>query len=224
MTCRQQSFRVSPANGAVDVSAATPIDGDVQRGDGCLDDQRHQHQAARDVQRRLCCGNGDATTRQLTLRRSRRSATLSALVNYTFTVLVTVKDVAGNPMGANFQFHLHDERSHPADGCIHGRRRIWRQASPTNTVVSATFSKAMDATTINRTTFTVKVTATSGGGGHSCIQRGHEPGHVYAFSASCVANDVYGDYHHWREGHLRQRGYRQLQSGPSARPTTCRRR
>jgi hypothetical protein len=81
-------------------------------------------------------------------------------VNYTFTVLGAVKDVAGNQMGTNFQSTFTTADLTPPT-IVSTVPANLATGVPVNTVISATFSKPMNVTTINTTTFTVKVTATS---------------------------------------------------------------
>jgi len=88
------------------------------------------------------------------------SSPLNTPVSYTFTVLAAVKDVAGNPMEGNFQSSFTTADLTPPTVVSTVPTNL-ATGVPTNTVVSATFSKPMNATTINGTTFTVKVTATS---------------------------------------------------------------
>jgi hypothetical protein len=88
------------------------------------------------------------------------SSPLSAPVNYTATVLGTVKDAAGNSMGTPFQFAFSTGDTTPPTVVSTLPANLATNV-PTNQVVSATFSEAMDATTINGTTFTLRVTATS---------------------------------------------------------------
>lgn len=88
------------------------------------------------------------------------SSPLNTPVSYTFTVLAAVKDVAGNPMEGNFQSNFTTADLTPPTVVSTVPANL-ATGVPTNTVVSATFSKPMNATTINGTTFTVKVTATS---------------------------------------------------------------
>lgn len=85
------------------------------------------------------------------------SSALSVPVNYTVTVTTGVKDVAGNPMAAAFTstFTTADltpptvTSTTPTNGAAN---------VAANTTVTATFSKAMDATTINTNTFQLKAT------------------------------------------------------------------
>jgi hypothetical protein len=88
------------------------------------------------------------------------SAPLSAPVTYTIGVSTGVKDVAGNALAtaASSSFTTADltpptvTNKTPADLATN---------VSTNTTVTATFSKAMDQTTINTSTFTLRVTATN---------------------------------------------------------------
>ncbi len=88
------------------------------------------------------------------------SSPLTAPTNYTVTVLTGVKDAAGNAMAAPFQFTFSTADTTPPTVVTRVPADLATNI-PTNQVVSATFSEAMDATTINGTTFRVRVTATS---------------------------------------------------------------
>lgn len=88
------------------------------------------------------------------------SSPLTAPTNYTVTVLPGVKDVAGNAMAAPFQFTFSTGDTTPPTVVSTLPANLATNV-PTNQVVSATFSEAMNATTINATTFTLRVTATS---------------------------------------------------------------
>ncbi|MEJ7759788.1 MAG: Ig-like domain-containing protein [Gemmatimonadaceae bacterium] len=89
------------------------------------------------------------------------SAPLASNTAYTVTIVGTVRDVAGNEMGANFvsSFTTGDNvaatvvSTTPADLATN---------VPTNVVLSATFSEAMDPATINATTFLLRSTLSGG--------------------------------------------------------------
>lgn len=87
------------------------------------------------------------------------SATLSAPVSYTATVSGTVTDLAGNAMGADVSFSF-TTRDTTAPFVVSTSPTDLATNVAANAVISAIFSKAMDGTTINATTFTLKVTAT----------------------------------------------------------------
>ena len=88
------------------------------------------------------------------------SGALASGVNYTITVSSSVKDVAGNQMAATFQSTFTTGDTTPpivtSTIPVNGVGNV-----ATNVVISATFNKAMNASTINTTTFTLK---TSSGG------------------------------------------------------------
>jgi len=98
----------------------------------------------------------NATTRVATFT---PNSALATPVNYTATVLASVKDVAGNQMGASFQFTFTTADTTPPTVISTVPVNLATNV-PTNVVVSATFSKPMDPTTINATNFTLTVTAT----------------------------------------------------------------
>jgi Bacterial Ig-like domain len=86
------------------------------------------------------------------------TSTLASPENFTATVSGSVKDLAGNPMGADFSFSF-TTRDTTAPFVVSTSPADLATNVATNAVISAIFSKAMDATTINTTTFTLKVTA-----------------------------------------------------------------
>jgi methionine-rich copper-binding protein CopC len=96
----------------------------------------------------------DAATRVATFM---PSSPLAQRTGYTATVAGSVRDAAGNQMGADFQFSFTTSditaptvtSTVPAD--------LATNVSP-GVVVSATFSEAMDPATINGTTFTLRAT------------------------------------------------------------------
>src|SRR6266542_5871525 len=98
----------------------------------------------------------NATTRVATFT---PNSALATPVNYTATVLASVKDVAGNQMGASFQFTFTTADTTPPIVISTVPANLATNV-PTSVVVSATFSKPMDPTTINATNFTLTVTAT----------------------------------------------------------------
>lgn len=85
---------------------------------------------------------------------------LAAPVNYTATVSTSVKDAAGNPLELNFQFAFTTGDSTAPTVTATVPANLATNV-PNNVVVSATFSEAMDPATINPSTFTLRVTATS---------------------------------------------------------------
>lgn len=111
--------------------------------------------------------SGTAITSIVTYNADTRVATLtpsgplSQNVNYTLTVSTGVRDEQGNAMAAPYSlsFTVGDTTpptvvsTVPADGAT---------GVATNTIVGATFSEPMDPSTINTTTFTLRLT--SGGG------------------------------------------------------------
>ncbi len=88
------------------------------------------------------------------------ASALGSPANYTVTVSTGAKDVAGNAMAAAFQstFTTADFTAPTVVSTVPANLAT---SVPVTTVVTATFSKAMDPATINTTTFTLKVTATS---------------------------------------------------------------
>jgi len=88
------------------------------------------------------------------------AAALGVPANYTVTVSTGVKDLAGNAMSAAFQSTFTTADLTPPTVVSTSPANL-ATSVPTTTGVSATFSKSMDATTINATTFTLKVTSTS---------------------------------------------------------------
>jgi methionine-rich copper-binding protein CopC len=86
------------------------------------------------------------------------SGSLASGVNYTITVAASVKDVAGNQMGTTFQSTFTTGDTTPptvtATIPVNGVGNV-----ALNAIVSATFSKAMNASTLNTTTFTLKTTS-----------------------------------------------------------------
>src|SRR6266542_3227026 len=88
------------------------------------------------------------------------SSPLIQNVGYTVTVSGNVKDLAGNAMGVNFEFSFTTGDTTPPTVISTVPVNLATSVSVTS-AVSATFSEAMDSTTINATTFTLRVTATS---------------------------------------------------------------
>jgi hypothetical protein len=84
---------------------------------------------------------------------------LAAPANYTFTVSGTVKDVAGNEMVNAFQSTFTTVDLTPPTVVSTVPANLATGVS-TSSVISATFSKPMDPTTINTTNFTLQVTTT----------------------------------------------------------------
>ena len=97
----------------------------------------------------------NATTR---IAEFRPATTLPNPENFTATVTTGVKDVAGNPLAANFSwtFTTRDDTpprviaSVPANGAT---------GVAQSTSITVTFNEAMDASSINATTFTLRVTS-----------------------------------------------------------------
>lgn len=81
-------------------------------------------------------------------------------VSYTATVAPSVKDVAGNSLGISFQFSFTTADTNPPTLILTAPANLATGVA-TNAVVTATFSEAMDQITINATTFTLRVAATS---------------------------------------------------------------
>ena len=88
------------------------------------------------------------------------SSPLIQNVGYTVTVSGNVKDLAGNAMGVNFEFSFNTGDTTPPTVISTVPVNLATSVSVTS-AVSATFSEAMDSTTISATTFTLRVTATS---------------------------------------------------------------
>ena len=88
------------------------------------------------------------------------TAPLGSAVNYTFTVAGVVKDVSGNAMVNPFQSTFTTVDLTPPTVVSTVPANLATGVS-TSTTISATFSKAMDPTTITAANFTVQVTATS---------------------------------------------------------------
>jgi hypothetical protein len=88
------------------------------------------------------------------------SAPLLSGTGYTVTVASTVADVAGNPLGQNFVYTFTTGDATPPTITSTTPANL-ATGVPTSTTVTATFSEAMDATTINATNFTLKVFATN---------------------------------------------------------------
>lgn len=99
----------------------------------------------------------NAATRVATFTPSVPLATNTA---YTVTIAGTVRDLAGNQMGANFQSTFTTGDNVPPTVVSTVPADLAANVSP-SVVLAATFSEAMDPATINTTTFTLRVTATS---------------------------------------------------------------
>ncbi len=85
---------------------------------------------------------------------------LAQNTGYTATVLGTVRDLAGNQMGANFSFAFSTGDNIPPT-ILSTVPADLATGVPTSVVVSATFSEPMDPNTINGTTFTLRVFGSS---------------------------------------------------------------
>jgi hypothetical protein len=88
------------------------------------------------------------------------SPTLTASTQYTVTVSTAVKDAAGNPMAANYVWSwttaaTPDTTAPTVTSTINANGAI---GVPTNTKVGATFSEAMQASTLKSSTFILKQT------------------------------------------------------------------
>ncbi|MGI9043509.1 MAG: Ig-like domain-containing protein [Gemmatimonadaceae bacterium] len=133
--------------------------------------------------------SGTAITSIVTYNADTRVATLtpsgplSQNVNYTLTVSTGVRDEQGNAMAAPYSlsFTVGDTTpptvvsTVPADGAT---------GVATNTIVSATFSEPMDSSTINTTTFTLRLT--SGGGNLAGSVAWNAGTHTATFTPSAV--------------------------------------
>ncbi|MEO7501908.1 MAG: Ig-like domain-containing protein, partial [Gemmatimonadaceae bacterium] len=80
--------------------------------------------------------------------------------SYTATIAASVKDVAGNQMGTAVQFSFTTSDTNPPTLTQTSPANLATSVA-TNTLVTATFSEAMDGTTITTTTFTLKVFGTN---------------------------------------------------------------
>jgi methionine-rich copper-binding protein CopC len=90
------------------------------------------------------------------------SAPLTQNTSYTVTVSGSIRDPAGNVMGSDFVFTFSTGDTTPPTVISTAPGNLATNV-PTSTTVTATFSEAMDPATINSTTFTLRVTATSTG-------------------------------------------------------------
>jgi len=146
---------ITPANGAVGVSTSTTINVTFSEA---IDPATIS--ATNFIVR---TSSGAAVPGTVTYNAATRVATftpsapLTSNTAYTVTIVGTVRDVAGNEMGANFvsTFTTGDNvaptvvSTTPADLATN---------VPTNVVLSATFSEAMDPSTINAMTFLLRST------------------------------------------------------------------
>ena len=82
-------------------------------------------------------------------------------VNYTVTAASSIKDVAGNALGADFQFTFSTGDT-SAPFLILATPANLTTGVATNTTVKAAFNEAMNPTTISTTTFTVRVGGLNG--------------------------------------------------------------
>lgn len=148
----------SPANGASGVSATAPITVTFSEAMGAT--TIHTSSFTLRVQSTGAAVAGTVTYNAEThVATFTPSSTLASLENYTATISSSVKDVAGNAMGENVQFSF-TTRDTTAPTVVSTSPADLATNVATNPVISAIFSKPMDATTINTTTFTLKVTAT----------------------------------------------------------------
>jgi methionine-rich copper-binding protein CopC len=88
------------------------------------------------------------------------SSALAQNTSYTVTVSGSIRDPAGNVMGPDFVFSFSTGDTTPPTIVSTVPANLATNVS-TTTTVSATFSEAMDPTTITGTTFALRVTATS---------------------------------------------------------------